>query len=174
MSNKEIIKFQSKKFYNHYCYKKYFASKDGQMLSLKYNKKRILKLQVYGSGYYYFKLCDNNIIKNYSVSRFVYECFKGNIPDDKEVDHIDNDKKNNKIKNLQLLSHKENIIKSHFKKEVKSFNIETREEKKFKSIKEASEEIGISPSSICLNCKKIIKTTKSKKDGMIYIFNYME
>ena len=174
MSNKEIIKFQSKKFYNHPNYKKYFASKDGQILSLKYDKKRILKLQVYGSGYYYFKLCDDNIIKNYSVSRFVYECFKGNIPDDKEVDHIDNDKKNNNIKNLQLLTHKENVKKSHFRKEVKSFNIETREEKKFQSIKQASEETGISSASICLNCKKKTKVVNSKKDGMIYIFSYLD
>ena len=173
MSNKEIIKFQNIRFYNHQCYKKYFASKDGQILSLKYDKKKILKLQVRGRGYYYFKLCENNIIKNYSVSRFVYECFKGDIPNEREVDHIDNDKKNNNIKNLQLLTKKENIKKSHFRKEVKSFNIETRKEKKFRSIKEATEEIGVSSSSICLNCKKIIKTTKSKRDGMIYIFNYM-
>ena len=77
------------------------------------------------------------------------------------------------LKISQLLTHKENTRKSKCKK-VKSLNIETREEKKFGSIKEASEEIDISPSSVCLNCKKRTKVVKSKRDGMIYLFNYIE
>ena len=40
MSNKEIIKFQNIRFYNHPNYKKYFASKDGQILSLKRKEKK--------------------------------------------------------------------------------------------------------------------------------------
>ena len=172
MNNREIIKFQNIKFYSHPIYNRYAASKDGQILGKK--RKKILKLWLkFANGYKFFILYASNIRKSYSVSRFVYECFKGNIPDDKEVDHIDNNKENNQIDNLQLLTHRENIRKSHCKK-VKSFNIETREEKKFGSIKEASEEIGISSASICLNCKKRTKVVTSKKDGMIYIFNYME
>ena len=173
MSNKEIIEFQNIRFYIHPNYKKYFASKDGQILSLKLKEKKKLKLLTKSvTGYKFFSLCESNTIKSYSVSRFVYECFKGNIPDDKEVDHIDNNKENNSIKNLQLLTHKENTRKSQCKK-VKSLNIETREEKKFKSIKEAAKYNCISPSSVSLNCKKITKITKSKKDGMLYVFNYI-
>ena len=171
MNNREIIKFQDIKFYAHPIYRQYSASKKGQILSK--NHKKILKLGSNGGkGYQYFILYINNVPKSYLVSRFVYECFKDNIPDDKEVDHIDNNKYNNKIDNLQLLTHKENTRKSHCKK-VKSFNIETKEEKKFRSTKEASEEIGISSTSICLICKKKSKIAKSKKDGMIYIFNYI-
>ena len=173
MINNEIIKFQNIKFYSHPSYKKYFASKDGQILSLKRKEKKILKLLTKGKDYLYFGLYINNTQKTCLVSRFVYECFKGNIPDDKEVDHMDNNKENNSIKNLQLLSHKENIRKSRCKK-VKSFNIETRKEKKFKSVNEAAKYNRISPSAVCLNCKKITKTTKSKRDNMIYVFNYME
>ena len=168
MNNNEIIKFQNIRFYSHPSYKKYFASKDGKVLSLKRKEKKILKLKVKGNGYYYFRLYENNIKKDYYISRFVYECFKGDIPNDKEVDHLDNNKENNSIKNLQLLTHKENVKKSHCKKVI-SFNIETREEKIFESIKEAAEYNHISPSTVCLNCKKMIKTSKSKKDGMIYI-----
>ena len=40
MKKRETIKFQNKMFYNHPNYKKYFASKDGQILSLKYDKKK--------------------------------------------------------------------------------------------------------------------------------------
>ena len=63
---------------------------------------------------------------------------------------------------MALLSSKENVRKA-IGKSVKSFNIETREEKKFKSIKEASEEIGICSTSICLNCKKNLKLRHQKK-----------
>ena len=154
MNDREIIKFQNIKFYVHPIYSQYSASKDGQILSK--NHKKILKLRLNrGNGYLYFGLCVGNTKKSYLVSRFVYECFKDNIPDDKEVDHIDNNKKNNSIKNLQLLTHKENIRKSCCRK-VKSFNIETREEKEFKSIKKASDEIGISTTQVCLICKKKI------------------
>ena len=171
MESHEMIKFQNIKFYSHPIYSQYSASKKGQILSK--NRKKILKERKFPNGYKYFTLYAGNISKSYLVSRFVYECFKGNIPDGKEVDHIDNNKQNNSIKNLQLLTHKENTRKSCCRK-VKSLNIETREEKKFGSIKEASEEIGISPASVCLNCKKRTKVVTSKKDGMIYIFNYIE
>ena len=136
-------------------------------------KKKMLKLQMNNSGYLLFGLCENDL-KSYCVSRFVFETFKGMIPVDKEVDHIDNDKKNNNINNLQLLTHTENIKKNHFKRKVISFNIETKEKKIFNSIKETAEFYGIFSSNICLNCQKKIKTCKSKKDGMKYIFNYIE
>ena len=170
MESHEIIKFQNIKFYTHPIYSQYSASKKGQILG-KYRKK-ILKEKTLPNGYKYFTLCSDNISKSYLVSRFVYECFKGNIPDDKEVDHIDNNKQNNSIKNLQLLTHKENIRKSRCRK-VKSFNIETREENNFKSVDEAAKYNCISPASVCLNCKKRTKVVTSKKDGMIYIFNYI-
>ena len=173
MNNNEIIKFQNIRFYSHPSYKKYFASKDGKVLSLKRKEKKILKLGVDSRGYLFFVLYENNTQKNYRVSRYVYECFKGNIPDDKVVDHIDNNKNNNTIMNLQLLSPKENIRKSRCKK-VTYFNIETREEKIFESLKEAAEYYQIHNSTVCLNCQKKIKTTKSKKDDMIYIFSYLD
>lgn len=41
----------------------------------------------------------------------VWLWFKGDIPEGYDVDHIDNDKLNNKIENLQLLTRKENLAK---------------------------------------------------------------
>lgn len=49
--------------------------------------------------------------KWFRVHRLVYHHFKGCIPDTLVVDHIDNDKKNNHISNLQLLTRSENIKK---------------------------------------------------------------
>lgn len=46
------------------------------------------------------------------VSRLVYLAFKGNIPEGLEVDHIDHNRVNNHIDNLQLLTKSENIKKN--------------------------------------------------------------
>ena len=172
MNCHETIIFNNIKFYVHPIYNRYAASKDGQIYGKKH--KIILKQNVNtgNGGYLYFFAYNEKGRKNYSISRFVYECFNGKIPNDKQIDHIDNNKYNNRVDNLQLLSLKENTRKAH-NKSVKSFNIETRKEKQFRSIKEASEELGICSSSICLNCKKKSKFATSKKDGMIYIFNYI-
>ena len=38
MNDREIIKFQNTRFYNHPIYSQYFASKDGQILSKNHKK----------------------------------------------------------------------------------------------------------------------------------------
>ena len=128
MANQEFLEFKNIKFYWHPFSKYYLASKSGQILSLKWNKRRILKLNINCWGYLVFNFYENNKKRQYFVHRFVYECFNGEIPKGKETDHIDGDKKNNLISNLQLLTKKENIQKSKCKKVI-SFNIETKEEK---------------------------------------------
>ena len=172
MDNREYIKFKDIKFFWHPKYKYYLASKCGKILSLKQKEKKILKLDLSGNGYLYFALYKNNYCKKYSVSRFVFECFKGEIPSDKQADHLDNDKFNNSISNLQLLSLKENVRKARCKKVV-SFNIETQEEKIFLSLKEAGEYHQISDRTVGCNCQKKTKITKSKKDGKRYQFFYL-
>ena len=49
--------------------------------------------------------------KNSMIHRMVYETWVGEIPPDKQVDHIDNTTWNNNVENLQLLSPKENMRK---------------------------------------------------------------
>lgn len=53
-------------------------------------------------------------IGNYQIAahRLIYIWFKGEIPAKHCVDHIDDDKQNNNIKNLQLLTWSENIKKN--------------------------------------------------------------
>ena len=172
MVNKDFIKFQDNKFYWHPKYKYYLASRCGKILSLKRNKKKILKLCLNSQGYFCFGLYENNFYKYYRVSRFIFECFKGKIPLDKQVDHIDNCKENNSISNLQLLSPKENKQKSNCKK-VFSLNIKNKEKKIFDSLTQAAEYHQISIMTVCYNCKKKNKITKSKRDGKKYQFFYL-
>lgn len=67
--------------------------------------------------------------KKYSQHRFVWEAIKGAIPEGFEIDHIKNCTMDNRIKNLQLLAHQQNVEKSN-NKPIVSFNIETSEKKK--------------------------------------------
>ena len=173
MSNREYVKYQGIKFFFHPFSKYYLASKSGQILSLKWNKRRILKLNNNCWGYLVFNFYENNKKRQYFVHRFVYECFKGTIPKGMHTDHCDNNKENNSISNLQLLTPSENIRKSHFKIKVKSLNIETKEEKIFDSLKDAGEFYQIDFSNISKNCRKKINTLKSKKNGKRYQFSYL-
>lgn len=49
--------------------------------------------------------------RSYPLARFLYAWFKGEVKDGEEVDHIDNDPFNNKLENLQVLTHEENLRK---------------------------------------------------------------
>ena len=127
------------------------------------------------SGYLYFKIYNKKLkkYKAYFQHRFVYEVFKGKIPHHLETDHINNLKTDNRIKNLQLLTHKQNIQKS-LSKPIISISIETGKERRFDSIKKASNELDIDSSNISKVCRKIYKTTTSRKDGCKYTFKYLD
>ena len=170
--DRNFIEFKNIKFYWHPKYKYYLASRCGQILSLKRKEKKILKLVLNSQGYFHFNLFENNKHKFYYVHRYVFETFKGKIPSDKQTDHIDNNKKNNSIGNLQLLSPRENQHKSNFKKVI-SLNIENKEKKIFDSLTQVAEYHQISVMTVCYNCQKITKITKSKKDGKRYQFFYL-
>ena len=163
------------KFYKHPEFTDYAANKDGDVINLK--TKRIIKMSKNNCGYLRFKIYNEKLEKplNYSQHRFVYEVFKGKIFPNFEIDHINEIKSDNRIKNLQLLTHQQNVEKSK-NKPIISTCIQTGEERRFKSVKTAGIELDIikdTISKICLK-RKSFKTAKSKKDGFKYTFRYLE
>ena len=128
-------------------------------------------------GYLSFVICDKKLEKpkDYLQHRFVYEVFKGLIPRFFEVDHINEIKSDNRIKNLQLLTHKQNSGKSK-NRPIISTNIETGKEKRYISIKTAAIELDINAGNISNICckRKSCKTAKSRKDKKIYTFRYLD
>lgn len=70
-------------------------------LNVKHHKARDYKTE-------YVNLSKNGIVKTFVVHRLVWEAFNGPIPAGYEVDHKDNDPENNRLDNLQLLTHSEN------------------------------------------------------------------
>ena len=50
--------------------------------------------------------------KTYFIHRFVWECFNGDIPVGKVIDHMNDDKEDNRLCNLQLMTKQQNCKKS--------------------------------------------------------------
>ena len=67
--------------------------------------------------------------KTYQAHRFVWECFNGIIPEGKVIDHINNNKEDNRLCNLQLFTHQENCKKSAKDRDY-TFNAKNCENKK--------------------------------------------
>ena len=74
-------------------------------------KGRILKLTPDTKGYYMVGLSKKDNIKTKRVHRLVAEAFISNPNNLRTVDHINEDKTDNRIENLQWLSLKDNINK---------------------------------------------------------------
>ena len=172
---KQKVIIDGVKYYKHPVFDRYAANKNGKVINVKTG--RIMKMTKNNVGYLYFSIYDKKLEKHlkYSNHRFVFEVFKGVIPKCFEVDHINNIKLDNRVKNLQLLTHKQNIEKS-ISKPIISTNIETGKEKIFNSIKTAAIELDIHfscISSICIK-RKHHKTATSKKDGKKYTFKFLD
>ena len=170
---KQRVIIDGKKCYKHPVFSNYAASKNGNVLSLR--SKKIISMVKNGSGYLYFNIYDEKLEKrkNYTQHRFVYEVFRGPIPRCFEVDHINEIKSDNRIKNLQLLSHKHNIEKSK-NRPIISINIETGKERRYNSIKTAAIELDISAGNISKVCRKKGKSLSSRKNGKKYTFKYLD
>ena len=169
---KQRVLIGGSKYYKHPVFSSYAASKNGDIVSLKSG--RVISMTKSGGGYLKFKICDKKFEKIicYLQHRFVYEVFKGVIPRCLEIDHINNCKTDNRIKNLQLLNHKQNIEKS-ISKPIISTIVENGKKKIYISIKTAAIELDINASNITKICRKKGKSATSKKDGKKYTFEYL-
>ena len=79
--------------------------KDGKSKSV---KEKILIGSNSGCGYRKVCLSKNGKINGKNIHTLVYETFIGSIPKGMEINHIDEDKTNNAVWNLELVSHKDN------------------------------------------------------------------
>ena len=173
----------------HYYYDDYGASLDGRIINI------IKKNPMVGNR------CHNGYItcsvknrdewkwKSYQIHRFIWECWRGVIPDGKVIDHKNNDKEDNRLCNLQLLTHQENCKKSaknrnykfasknhQNRKCVKAINKTTNEVSYFNSLHAVNQHLNINVGIVKMCCEGLnnCKSGKSKKDGHSYTFEYIK
>ena len=128
-------------------------------------------------------------VKGYKAHRFVWECFNGLITDGKVIDHINNNKEDNRLCNLQLVTPQENCKKSaenrdysfaaqnhQNRKCVKATNKNTNEVTYYYSMSAVQQHIGINAGIVKMVCEGInnYKSGISKKDGHSYTFKYIK
>lgn len=90
-------------------YDLYFVSEDGKVYSDKYKTRRELSQRLNRKGYLYVNLCKNGKYKSVSVHRLVANAFLEKDPDKNQVNHIDGNKANNNVSNLEWTDRYENM-----------------------------------------------------------------
>lgn len=95
----------------------YQVSNIGNVKSLKHNKEKLLQPLTDKNGYYCVNLWKNSGRKTFRVHQLVAITFLEHIPNmyDVVVNHKDLNKQNNSVKNLELISQRENSNKKHLK-----------------------------------------------------------
>lgn len=86
----------------------YKVTSDGEIISLKNGKRKYLKPQKFRHGYLYVNLWVDGICYRDTIHRLVAKAFISNPYDLPEVNHIDGDKENNCVDNLEWASSKYN------------------------------------------------------------------
>lgn len=137
----------------------------------------LLKPVVDKYGYLKVQLCRDNKQTTFNVHRLVYEAFNGKIPEGMQVNHIDEDKTNNRLDNLNLITCKENVnwgtaiersSKSRLNrkdcsKAVVQYTPNGTRLAEFESLMDAERKLGICNQNICSVLKGRTKTAGGYK-----------
>lgn len=147
----------------------YFVSSLGRFK----NKKRIIMkdYKPHHSGYIYVRVNK----QKYALHRLIAQTFIPNLEEKPFVNHIDGNKINNSVSNLEWCSCSENNLHNHkiglnkgHTRQIAQYDLEMNEIKKFNKILDASKELNICYSSIkAVLCKK-----QNTAGG--FIFKYLD
>ena len=92
----------------HPIHSDYMITEDGDVYSSKFGKIKKRKIYTNNKGYMRIVLCNDGKLKNYMVHRLVAETYIPNTNNLPQVNHIDEDKTNNNVSNLEWCSRQYN------------------------------------------------------------------
>lgn len=139
---------------------------------------KILKGGKHNGGYLRVTLCKNSVVYAKSIHRLVAEAFIPNPENKPQVNHIDEDKTNNTVSNLEWMTSKENINHGTHNERVSkaiiklrsipiiATNIKTGESTEFYSGKECARQLDLN----CGNITSALKGRRKQTGG--YTFKY--
>lgn len=140
----------------------YKISNLGRVKSFQGVKERILKSNIQNCGYEYVVLAMNGKFKTKNIHRLVAEIFIPNPNNYKEINHIDENKHNNNVNNLEWCTRSYNASYGNTPKSKEKVILQYNKNgdfiKKWKSISEVERQLKISHVSIVNNCKNKRKT----------------
>ena len=132
----------------------YGATKNGKIYSRKSGKWKELKPQTDTDGYLQVRIYEHDSKRLTFVHRIVAETFIDKPDRCDEVNHINGDKRNNSVSNLEWCTRAENISHAHdiglikTRTPISLTNIYTNEKRIFKGQHEASRELGINQGNL--------------------------
>lgn len=140
----------------------YEVSDLGRVRSLKYGEKRFLKPDVTKKGYLRVSLCKGGKQKWFKVHRLVAQAFVPNIFKLNEVNHINENKKDNRAENLMWCDTKENCNwgtrNKRISKPILQFSKTGELIREWKSAIEVKRVLGFCQSSISKCCSGKLKS----------------
>jgi hypothetical protein len=91
----------------------YQVSNLGNVKSLKFNREKILKKLINTDGYFQLGLSIKSVVKIQKIHQLMAIAFLNHTPNKMTlvVDHINNIKTDNRLENLQIVTHRENSSK---------------------------------------------------------------
>ena len=155
----------------------YEVSNLGNVKTLKYNKQHLLKPSTLKRGYQVVALYKNSKRKWFLIHRIVWIAFNGPIPKEYEINHKDENKLNNSLHNLELITPSENVnygtrnerVRQKLNKRVQMLDNNGNIIKTFCSIKEASEYLG---KKYCTHIGQCCQGKLKKACG--YVWKYVD
>lgn len=141
----------------------YQVSNLGRVQSIK--KRKIFRNNKNSRGYIVVTLTKNNIERSFAVHRLVAQTFINNPDNLPQVNHIDGNKQNNKVENLEWCTQKENQIHCYRNnlqrlgtKKIIQINVDGTIIKEWDSITDAEMKLKINHGKISMVCRGKRKT----------------